>query len=238
MSLLDDVLVADRIGTLIDEWVSIQQDFGNKVLWWEALKIRLKQELVSISKVKAQQNRASKDNLVNQLQQLFDAGIENQTHFNKLVILKSQLLELQAAENRKSFLMSKVRDIQEDEQMSPYFFRKVRQAASRKTFKGLKDKNGKVKKGQGEMEGVVHHFYRTLYSVEETDAGIQSQVLALDSTRLSAEDKQNCEGLLTQDELGRALKGMARGRTPGCDGLPMEFYLKFWDRLGTYLTLP
>ena len=30
---------------------------------------------------------------------------------------------------------------------------------------------------------------------------------------------------------------MARGKAPGCDGLPMEFYLKFWDVLGNDLVL-
>lgn len=29
-----------------------------------------------------------------------------------------------------------------------------------------------------------------------------------------------------------ALSGMARGKAPGFDGLPMEFYLRFWDVLG------
>ena len=30
---------------------------------------------------------------------------------------------------------------------------------------------------------------------------------------------------------------MARGKTHGCDGLPMEFYLKFWHVLGDDLVL-
>ena len=30
---------------------------------------------------------------------------------------------------------------------------------------------------------------------------------------------------------------MARGRNPGCDGLPMEFYLRFWFVLGADLVL-
>ena len=44
-----------------------------------------------------------------------------------------------------------------------------------------------------------------------------------------------CEGLLSVEECFVALKGMARGKTPGVDGLPMEFYLKFWDVLGADL---
>ena len=40
------------------------------------------------------------------------------------------------------------------------------------------------------------------------------------------------EGLLSQGECcSAALQGMANGRTPGFDGLPMEFYLRFWSVL-------
>ena len=46
------------------------------------------------------------------------------------------------------------------------------------------------------------------------------------------DDSEVCEGLLSQDEYFVALQGMALGKAPGCDGLPMEFYLKFWHVLG------
>ena len=38
-----------------------------------------------------------------------------------------------------------------------------------------------------------------------------------------------CEGLLTPGECLTALQGMARRKAPGLDGLPIDFYLKFWD---------
>ena len=54
---------------------------------------------------------------------------------------------------------------------------------------------------------------------------------------LSFDDSEACEGLLSQGECFAALQGMARGKAPGCDGHPMEFYLKFWDVLGNDLVL-
>ena len=44
-----------------------------------------------------------------------------------------------------------------------------------------------------------------------------------------------CDGPLSFDECFAALNGMARGKSPGSDGLPMEFYGKFWPILGTDL---
>ena len=39
------------------------------------------------------------------------------------------------------------------------------------------------------------------------------------------------------DECLAALQGMARSKAPGSDGLPMEFYLKFWNVLGSDLVM-
>jgi hypothetical protein len=236
-SILENPLVCDRVRELILDWVTIQETFNNKVLWWEALKIRIRQELVKFSKILARERHENRTRLEDQLSNLLEAGLNNQNNFEHFRQIKLQLFEFQKAEERSSFLMSKVRDIQEDERMSPYFFRKSRQTAERKLFKALKNKNGEIKGEQEEMEEIVHDFYQDLYSTEQTDGTIQAQVLALDKTRLSENDKQSCEGLLSQQELEKALRGMARGKTPGCDGLPMEFYLKFWDVLANPLTM-
>ncbi|GBG74652.1 hypothetical protein CBR_g19060 [Chara braunii] len=40
---------------------------------------------------------------------------------------------------------------------------------------------------------------------------------------------------LTLQELQEAVKSMARGKTPGDDGLPMEFYEATWDQIGPIL---
>ena len=49
---------------------------------------------------------------------------------------------------------------------------------------------------------------------------------------LPADQSESCEGLLTVDECFRALSGMARWKSLRLDGLPAEFYLKFWGVLG------
>lgn len=41
--------------------------------------------------------------------------------------------------------------------------------------------------------------------------------------------------LLSIEELELAVKNMKSGKTPGCDGLPAEFYKKFWNLVGPLL---
>ena len=69
------------------------------------------------------------------------------------------------------------------------------------------------------------------------DSSARAELLLHISSVLPFDDSETCEGLLSQGECFAALQGMARGKAPDCDGLPMEFYLKFWDVLGNDLVL-
>ena len=51
------------------------------------------------------------------------------------------------------------------------------------------------------------------------------------SKSLNLEEKENCEGMLTKAECLQALKSMKPAKTPGSDGLPIEFYKVFWNEI-------
>ena len=63
----------------------------------------------------------------------------------------------------------------------------------------------------------------------------QRDLLSKVSARLSVEQYASCEGELSVEECLSALQVMARRKTPGNEGLPMEFYVKFWDVMGSDL---
>ena len=52
---------------------------------------------------------------------------------------------------------------------------------------------------------------------------------------MSPEQSGLCDGPLSLSECHSSLLGMALRKAPGCDGLPAEFYLKFWDVSGADL---
>ena len=75
-------------------------------------------------------------------------------------------------------------------------------------------------------------FYSELFSASEIDLSAQQDLLVNVSAHLPEGARDSCEGLLTVDEVFTALEGMARNKSPGSDGLPVEFYSAFWDVLG------
>ena len=69
----------------------------------------------------------------------------------------------------------------------------------------------------------------------DTDA--QDSLLETMASLLSEDQAKVCEGRFSQDECFTALKGMAHSKAPSSDGLPVEFYVKFWHVLGADLVL-
>ena len=49
--------------------------------------------------------------------------------------------------------------------------------------------------------------------------------------RITDDQRQELDRPLTIDEIYVALKGLAKNKTPGCDGLTVEFFVHFWEVL-------
>ena len=77
-------------------------------------------------------------------------------------------------------------------------------------------------------------FYRDIYSskTDHYNSRINDLFFRDASPKsLNLEKKKKCEGMLTKAECLQALKSMKSGKTPGSDGLPVEFYNVFWSEI-------
>ena len=75
-------------------------------------------------------------------------------------------------------------------------------------------------------------FYILLFSAISLDPGHHDFFLSFIRQHLSSAERDLCEGPLTFAECKAALDGMPHGKTPGLDGLPTEFYQRFWPLMG------
>jgi len=78
-------------------------------------------------------------------------------------------------------------------------------------------------------------FYSTLFTACDTVHSVQNSLLDELSSSLSSAQVTYCEGHILVSEAFAALSGMAKSKSPGSDGFPAEFYLAFWDVLGSDL---
>ena len=75
----------------------------------------------------------------------------------------------------------------------------------------------------------VRKFYAGLYGCDQTDLSKQSFFLDHISTKLSDQQNSNLQVNLSEYEIETAINQMAKGKTPGLDGLSIEFYIHCWS---------
>ena len=70
-------------------------------------------------------------------------------------------------------------------------------------------------------------YYRKLYSsrrnLSQQDS-FDSFLKKLNVPKLNEEQRTSCEGLLSKEECKKAIEVFENGKTPGKDGIPIEFY--------------
>ena len=72
-------------------------------------------------------------------------------------------------------------------------------------------------------------FYVHLFSAATLSAVDQDFFISSLECSVSQEEASLCEGEVTLAECSQALKSFKRNKSPGLDGLPCEFYNRFWD---------
>ena len=88
---------------------------------------------------------------------------------------------------------------------------------------------------QKDMMKHIAEFYENLYTHEPTNSKAQGALLNSIHRCLPEGVKAGLEGPLTLEECYQAMSGMERRKSLGSDGLPVEFYLLFWEIIGTDL---
>ena len=93
--------------------------------------------------------------------------------------------------------------------------------------------------GRQQASSIISSFFSAdsadgMFRQLPTDMSAQQTLLSSLNRQLPVEAQQACEGAkegITLEELHSALKASARGKKPGSDGLPYEFFSQFWDLL-------
>ena len=236
VSVLLEAEYVSAVTSFWGHWRSKKELFPLVVDWWERGKSRLKGLTISYCKERAANKRARRDvltRLIDHLKRQVDGGVASCLSPYRSALAELERLDCAEAEGAR--VRARIRWIEEGEASTAFFFRKERKQSADRWIPALRDSDGGVHSDVEGMGAVLTNFYSLLFSEERCDPSAREDLLSSLSSSLPPERASLCEGLLSVEECFVALKGMARGKAPGVDGLPMEFYLKFWDALGADL---
>lgn len=117
---------------------------------------------------------------------------------------------------------ARVKELEEGEKCSRFFFKKC---VNRKSLIEKIDE-------EIEMEGILYkvfEFYDNLFKEKKIDLNVANDFIDLIDKELVEEDKLWLDREINIEEIKTVVFSFANGKSPGIDGLSIEFYIKFWE---------
>ena len=101
----------------------------------------------------------------------------------------------------------------------------------------IKSSDGNIRTDPTEINESFQTFYSTLYESEVTldETHCYRWLNQLNLPHLSIEELSDLDKCITIEELRVAVQSMQKGKSPGFDRIPPEFYATFWEQLGPFL---
>lgn len=165
--------------------------------------------------------------LQKRLQRYFKLNQQGIDFNEEIKQIKTEMSALAEIKSNGVILRSREKEIEQGEKCTRYFFKKIVNKGG--TILRLQKENGCTADTTTDIMETVENFYGELYSEKPVKMDTMEEVLK--SIEQTVEDSE----LLTQDftrlELDKCIKSFKAGKSPGEDGLPLEFYLTFWDLL-------
>ena len=233
ISILQDAEYVQLISDFWLTWRRSQNNFPSLSDWWELGKHKIKDLTITYCTKKANERRAERallSRLAEHLKAQVDLGRLSCLGPYQSTLAELSRFDLEAA--RGAQIRSRIKWVEEGERSSAYFFRLEKKRSADRRISALRETDGTI---ISDITGLCHSvssFYSGLFSSEPTDAAACESLLNNICSTLTPEQASLCDGLLSVGECHISLLGMAGRKTPGSDGLPMEFYVKFWDVLG------
>jgi len=227
------------VSIIKDFWVSwrlCKESFDSLQSWWDRGKERLKGIIIDFCSCKASESKQSRSLLVNlatHLKSKIDLGRVSLLDVYESVQSRIANIDLAAAKGAQ--VRSRVRWVEEGETSSRYFLRLEKKHGSENWISAMKNSDGSIVSDIVDICDSWVSFYSNLFTACDTDLPVQDDLLDKLSSSLSPDQADSCEGHITVNEAFSALSGMAKAKSPGSDGFPAEFYLAFWDVLGSDL---
>ena len=142
------------------------------------------------------------------------------------------MLELFYEEKVKGIIIrARARWHEHGEKSTKYFLNLEKRNHIKKHMKKL-NINGSITTDPFDILSEQQRFYQELHTSrnknENNSQMIESFLKDLNIPKLSQEQKVSCEGKITSEECALLLESFEDNKSPGNDGIPIEFYRKFW----------
>ena len=204
----------------------------------ECLLLKIRGESIKFASNLKKKANLEEENLKKEIKILEGKGVDSTYEPDMLDLKKEKLIELRNKKIDGQIIRSRINWLQDGEKPSKYFCSLENKNYLEKTIQKLKTKSNKVINNQKEILDEVKNFYSDLFSNKDsllTNCDLQKTLSGVPVSRLDDKQSLSLEGELSLSELAEALKNTKNNKTPGIDGIPVEFLKIFWIKLKYFI---
>ncbi len=212
-----------------------KHQFTDQRLWWDNIKAQCRGFCQQFCFLRTQEERRIKASVEKEILQI-QTNLKTRSSPQQELRLKDKKAFLNTIiENQTQGALKRLRFQQLNLLDTPtrYFF-DFESQVPRPQITALKCPDNSVITHPEGIKREARLFFSNLYKTKEVDLNGVSHLFDGVST-LTPEQRQSLEKPLTLEELSIALKSLGKGKSPGIDGLPSEFFESFWDLIGPEL---
>ena len=237
-SILKDENYLKKINELISSCSSKYQELEDKRLAWDTVKCEIRTETIRYTIQKARKQKELQRELETTLEKLEKELAENPSVelYAEYNVCKLELERFLANKAVGAILRSRTKWVEEGEKNSSYFLKLEHRNYKQKTITKLVNSSGREITGRDNILKEEELFYKKLYTAETdifaNSGDLENSFLVNPAITGLNEDQQDlCDARLELGECSNALKNLPNGKSPGSDGLPVEFYKVFWIQI-------
>lgn len=203
---------------------------------WEVLKLRIRETFVSLRRRVIKEREENIKELEKGIQVLSESSDLTEEELETLNHLRRELYSVMSQREHLSYLRSRCRWARFGDKPSKFFLNLEKNNYSNKVISAIFDDQDQLLVDPGDILEYEKVHFQNRYKVSVASPNEPDIFSSTDSGRLDELDCTFLDEPILREELDRALSTMKNGRSPGSDGIVVEFYKKFWHLLGDWFT--
>ena len=235
--LLTDLVFQAEIEEFWADWRQKFEEFEDPLQWWDKAKQNFKILAIRRAKIRRKVQCHERFQLENKIKRFQESAKNGTTRdIEQYLLAKENLKQLELKELESNKIRAKAQFIEEGEKSTRYFFSLEKSRRANQTIRVLTKDNLDTVTEIQDLLSETRTFYGNLYSAEGCDENEQERFLGDALPQLTDNEREFCEGYITEEELRKAAMSMENDKSPGIDGLTTNFYKHFWPLIANSLT--
>lgn len=221
--------------TFRNMWVQWEKEKTNYDIlkWWDLGKKKIKEVALWAS---CKLSKDSNDKIIfleNRIKEIENKPPDYDK--NEICNLKKELSNIYEEKGKGAKIRSRTRWFEEGEMSTKYFHGLEKSNAKDKAWSSILNKDGNIVKGNENIMQTQVDFYKELYTSEGICKDKADKFLNSLNCKLEQDNKDMLDKDLSLSEMHSAISKMNNNKSPGPDGIIVEFYKLFFKSIGESL---